>query len=55
MYKGLDEEKRKLSVINAVLKRHLASLRKRREEAEDTAKEWQKKYAPVRKESVPRH
>src|SRR5258708_36239468 len=44
LYKGLDEEKRKLSVINAVLKRHLASLRQRRKEAEDTTKEWQKKY-----------
>jgi|SRR5882672_2477224 len=51
LYKGLDDEKRKLSVINAQLKRHLATLRKRREEAEDTAKEWQKKYEEQQKEN----
>lgn len=44
LYKGLDDEKRKLSVINAQLKRHLVTLRKRREEAEDTTKDWQRKY-----------
>jgi len=44
LYKGLDEEKRKLSVNNALLKRHLATLRQRREEAEEKANEWQKKY-----------
>jgi hypothetical protein len=44
LYQGLDEEKRKLSVINAALKRHLVTLRKRREEAEDKTKEWQEKY-----------
>lgn len=49
LYKGLDDEKRKLSVINAVLKKHLACLRKRREEAEDEAKEWQKKYEKQQK------
>jgi transposase len=49
LYKGLDEEKRKLSVVNAQLKRHLVTLRKRREEAEDTAKEWQKKYEDQQK------
>lgn len=51
LYKGLDEEKRKLSVINAQLKRHLVTLRKRREEAEDKAKEWQKKYEEQQKEN----
>src|SRR5258708_3662065 len=51
LYKGLDEEKRKLSAINAVLKRHLASLRQRRKEAEDTTKEWQKKYEEQQKEN----
>src|SRR5258708_35193599 len=49
LYKGLDDEKRKLSVINAVLKRHLACLRQKREEAEDEAKEWQKKYEEQQK------
>jgi len=49
LYKGLDEEKRKLSVSNAALKRHLVTLRQRREEAEDTAKEWQKKYEEQQK------
>ena len=49
LYKGLDEEKRKLSVSNAVLKRHLIVLRQRREEAEDKAKEWQKKYEEQQK------
>lgn len=49
LYQGLDEEKRKLSVNNANLKRHLATLRKRREEAEDTTKEWQKKYEEQQK------
>jgi len=50
LYKGLDEEKRKLSVINANLKRHLVCLRQRREEAEDKAKEWQKRYEEQQKE-----
>src|SRR5579859_162188 len=49
LYKGLDEEKRKLSVINAALKRHLVTQRRRREEAEDTTKEWQKKYEEQQK------
>lgn len=51
LYKGLDEEKRKLSVINAVLKKHLATLRKRRGEAEEKAKEWEKKYEEQQKEN----
>ena len=50
LYKGLDEEKRKLSVVNAQLKRHIVTLRMRREEAEDRAKEWQKKYEEQQKE-----
>ena len=49
LYKGLDEEKRKLSVVNAQIKRHLVTLRMRREEAEDKAKEWQKRYEEHRK------
>jgi len=51
LYKGLDEEKRKLSVVNAQLKRHLVTLRQRREEVEDKAKEWQKKYEEQQKEN----
>lgn len=50
LYKGLDEEKRKLSVINAQLKRHLVTLRTRRKEAEDEAQGWQKKYEEQEKE-----
>src|SRR5258707_8761710 len=50
LYKGLDEEKRKLSVVNAQLKRHLVTLRMRRKEAEDTTKEWQKKYEEQQKD-----
>lgn len=50
LYKGLDEEKRKLSVINVALKRHLVTLRKRREEAEEKTNEWQKKYEEQQKE-----
>lgn len=51
LFKGLDEEKRKLSVSNAQLKRHLATQRMRREEAEDKATEWQKKYEEQQKEN----
>src|SRR5258707_7106963 len=51
LYKGLDEEKRKISVVNAQLKRHLVTLRMRRKEAEDTTKEWQKKYEEQQKEN----
>ena len=43
-YKSLDDEKRKLRVQNALLQRHLVTVRKRREEAENKANEWQKKY-----------
>ncbi|HWY78899.1 MAG TPA: IS66 family transposase [Candidatus Sulfotelmatobacter sp.] len=51
LYKGKDEEKRKLSIVNAQLQRHLVTLRMRREEAEDKAKEWQKKYEEEQKEN----
>lgn len=51
LYQGLDDEKRKLRNINAVLKKHLVTLRERREEAEDKTKEWQKKYEEQQREN----
>lgn len=50
LYKSLDDEKRKLRVKNALLQRHLATVRKGREEADERANEWQKRYKKQQQE-----